>query len=236
MVLLVLPAAVFAQVACGDLVSRGDKVVLTADLGPCDGDAALVLDGGSVDLGGHTLACGDLDANGRAPVGVRLVGKKSRLKNGTVVGCSTGVDLLPGADRAVLVDVTVRLNDDDGVRIGSDRNRLVRTVATDNGDDGIELRESADRNKVVGARAERNGDAGIVAGGTVNKLAQPSAVANGTIGIDLDGTGNKVAGGNATSNGAYDLANCAGNKVRRLSFGTATPDCGRGAPAPARGP
>lgn len=244
---LAAPAA--AQVACGTFVRKGQKLTLTADVGPCDGvDAAILVDGGSVDLGGHTVGCTDLDADGNVPLGVVLLGKRATLRNGTIVGCSNGVglggdgrhrvtavtsrastddgvDAIPGADRCKLVDVTAVGNQDDGIQLRSDGNRLVRSVASDNGDDGVELWESAERNALAATRAERNADEGILVLGTRNRLAKPAANDNGTVGIDLDGSANRVAGGAAASNGSYDLANCAGDTVRKVAFGTATADC-----------
>jgi hypothetical protein len=238
-----------AQVACGALLRRGEKVTLTADVGPCDGvDAAILVDGGSLDLGGRTVTCADLDGDGDVPIGIVLLGRKATLRNGTIVGCSNGlglggdgrhrvtgitargsaddgVDAIPGADRCRLVDVVAVQNGDDGIQLRSDRNRLVRSVTAENADDGLEVWESGDRNALVEPRSERNGDEGLLLLGARNKVAKPAANDNGAIGIDLTGVANKVTGGSAASNGAYDLANCDGDRVRKTTFTTATPDC-----------
>ena len=244
-----LASSATAQIACGSLIRRGEKVTLTADVGPCDGvDAAIILDGGSLDLAGHMVGCADLDGDGDLSLGVVLLGRKATLRNGTVIGCSDGVglggdgkhrvsnvtarasssdgfDAIPGADKCRLVDVVAVENGDDGIQLRSDGSRLVRALTTDNLDDGVELWESAEKNALVETRAERNADEGILVLGTRNKLAKPAATDNGTIGIDLTGIANKLSGGSAASNGAYDLANCDGNRVRKITFGTATPDC-----------
>jgi hypothetical protein len=79
------------------VVQKGQKVTLTADVGPCDGDsgsdAAIFLDGGTLDLAGHTVTCSDVDTNGDTSQGIALFGKKSKVMNGTVVGCQNGIFL-----------------------------------------------------------------------------------------------------------------------------------------------
>jgi len=248
-VVLMGPSAAFAQVACGTVVGKGEKLTLTADLGPCDGvDAGIVVAGGSVDLGGRTVSCADLDGDGDLPLGVVLTDKKSKLRNGTVIGCSDGVGLggdgkhvvtgvtvrdsgqdgfdnLPSTGKCKLIDVTAIGNADDGMQLRGDKNKVVRGVSTDNGDDGIEIWESGEKNKLIDFRAERNQDEGILVLGSKNKITKPTANQNATVGIDLNGTANKVSGGSAQSNGVYDLANCDGNKVKKVAFTTATPDC-----------
>ena len=246
---LVAATPALAQVDCGATIAKKQKVTLAGNLGPCDGvDAALVVDSGTLDLGGYTVSCADLDGDGDLPQGIVLFGKKAKVMNGTVVGCSNGVglagdgkhvvsgmtvlesaddgiDVVPGADKCKIKDSTAMRNADDGIQLRSDKNKLVGNVASENGDDGYDLWSSAERNKVADARAERNGATGLLVDGSKNTLARITATANRTVGIDLAGTQNRVRGGVAQTNATYDLAGCPGDKVQKLSYETAAPDC-----------
>lgn len=243
----------FAQLACGELVPRGQKVTLTADVGPCDGDsnqdAAIFIDGGTLDLAGHTVTCADLDANGDTAQGIALFGKKSKVMNGTVVGCQNGVfltgdgkhlvqgmtaqgsvddglDTSNEAPKNKILGNTFNQNGDDGISILSDKNKIVGNTASQNVADGIDLLDSADKNKVVGNTTNDNDDDGIEVGGEKNKVVDTTATGNGDDGIDFGSGGkNKVRGGTAQGNGNYDIEDCSGNKVKGLAFTTSTPDC-----------
>jgi len=250
--LALVPGVAGAQVACGDVVTKGATVTLTADLGPCDGssatDAALAVDGGTLDLGGRTVTCADTDEDGDVPQGIVLTGKKSKLRNGTVAGCANGVVLLDQGKHRVegitatgsvehgvvadddggkskLVGVTATGNGNDGMNVESDKNKITDAVTTGNVSDGIDLTSDADKNKVTNARAEDNGDNGIEAGGDKNKLTDCTAIGNAANGIDFGGEKNKVKGGTAQSNGGFDVNDCTDNKVKGLAFTTASPDC-----------
>jgi hypothetical protein len=245
---LLVPVAAQAQIACGATIAKGEHVALDQDLGPCDGvDAAVTIDGGSLDLGGHTIVCADLDQDGELPMGVVLVGRRSKLSNGAVVECANGVaaagrgrhrvkdvttsfnqddgfDLLPEADRTRLTGVVAIFNGDDGIQVRSDRSRIMDATATANGRDGVDLWSSAERTKVVRVATVSNGDAGVLVEGARNDLVETVSSLN-VIGIDLDGAQNRVRGGTSDGNGSYDLANCAGDRVKEMTFTTATPDC-----------
>lgn len=250
-IVLLVPAVARAQVSCGATIRKGERVTLTADLGPCDGvDAALVVDSGTLDLGGFTVSCTDTNADGDLPQGIVLSGRKARVTNGSVVGCSNGVGLA-GSGKHRLENVTVTGSRDDGIDVAAgDKNRLAGNTASGNGSDGIYLRtdknklsdnvtsgnaedgldipSSGDKNKVVRHRADGNGDSGIEAGGTKNTLATPTATGNAEDGIVLGGGKNKVRGGTSSGNGAnggFDIDGCAGNSVKKLTFTTASPDC-----------
>src|SRR5690242_3367423 len=100
---LVLLASSFAgaQVTCGHTIGNGQTVTLTDDI-TCDSPAAaeeigigiaLTVDGGTLDLGGHTVTCADTDGDGRIPFGIVLKGTNSTLVNGTVSGCNECLQL-----------------------------------------------------------------------------------------------------------------------------------------------
>jgi parallel beta-helix repeat protein len=246
-VVLLLPSSAPAQ-RCGSTIGRDEKVILTGDLGPCDGvAAAIVVDSGTLDLGGFTVGCADTNADGDLPQGIVLVGRHARVTNGRVVGCSNGIGLA-GAGKHLVQGVTITGSADDGVDVAmGDKNRLVGNTSSNNGSDGIYLRtdrnkvsgnvtngnaedgidvpSTGDHNRIVGHRAEGNADSGVEVGGTGNKIALAMANGNGGDGILLGGSRNKVRGGTSSGNGETDIQGCRGNSVKRLSFTTATSDC-----------
>jgi parallel beta-helix repeat protein len=249
---LLLPAAAFGQLACGDTIPKGQKVTLTADLGPCDGDsgsdAAIFVDGGTLDLAGHTVTCADVDTNGDTSQGIALFGKKAKVMNGTVIGCQNGI-FLAGDGKHLVMNMTVvgsvddgidtngasgknkivgntfTENGNDGMSILSDKNKLSGNTSSQNVEDGIDLLESADKNKLIHNTVLQNGDDGIEIGGEKNKITSCTASNNVEDGFDFEGTKNKIRSGVAQGNGEYDVTDCTGNKVVKLSFTTASPDC-----------
>lgn len=253
-VVLGVPAIAIAQLACGDVVRKGQKVTLTADVGPCDGDsssdAAIFVDGGTLNLAGHTVTCADVDTNGDTSQGIALFGKKAKVMNGTVVGCHNGIFLAGDGKHLVMnmtstgsvddgidtnaasgknkvVGSTFVQNGNDGMSILSDKNKLSGNTTTMNVEDGIDLLESAERNKLTGNTATNNGDDGIEIGGQRNKVVSCTANDNVEDGFDFEAGSakNLVKGGTAQGNGEYDVSDCAGNKVKKVSFTTASADC-----------
>jgi hypothetical protein len=247
-----VPGLSRAQLGCGATVGKKQKVTLTADVGPCDGnsgsDAAIVVEGGTLDLGGRTVVCADGNLDGDVPQGIILLGKKSKVMNGTVTGCMNclglggsgkhvvsgvtvqgclddGVDVAGDANKNKLSDITATQNVSDGVQVGTDKNKLTNVSARGNGEDGIDLESGSDKNKLTNVQGDGNVDDGLEIGGDKNKVKTISANGNGDTGIDFDGAKNKVSGGTAQSNLGVDLADCAGNKIVGVTFGTGTPDC-----------
>lgn len=241
------PGDAGAQVACGDVVEG--SVTLTGDLGPCDGiPAALVLDGGRLDLGGFTVSC----ATGSETEGIVLIGKKARLSNGAVSGCECGV-LLAGSGRHRVTGVTVvdagddaffaqgdsdknRLNantatgaNDDGFQINSSKNKLVGNTAQGCGEDGFDINSSADKNKITGSTAVGNLDDGFDIGGDKNKLKGNVATANGEDGIDARGSKNRIIRNTSTGHvGGFDIKGgepCKSNRYKKNTFDTRLGDC-----------
>lgn len=225
-----LATSAVAQVTCGTTVGGGEKLTLSADVGPCDNDdsTAITVDSGMLDLGGHTVSCADLDVDLDLPQGVVLLGKKARVVNGTITGCSNGVgvggsgkhrvegltitgsaddgiDVLSDSVKNKVIGNTVRQSGSDGIYIRSDKNKLVDNTASENLGDGIELEGGADKNKLVGNQAGQNGNNGIEVNGSKNKLTECTANQNVANGIDLGGEKNKVRGGSAQGNGVYDI-------------------------------
>jgi len=248
LVVVLGPATGLAQLSCGSSVGKGEKVTLGANVGPCDGvDAALVVDSGTLDLGGFTVACADTNLDGDLPQGVVLTGKKARLMNGAVVGCSNGVGLagqgkhrvegvtvtgsaddgidIAQGDKNKLVGNTTASNASDGIYVRTDKNKISDHVTVGNGEDGLDVPASGEKNKLTRVRAEQNADSGIEVGGSKNKVALGTAMQNGGPGFLLGGSKNKVRGGVSMANAGPDVSGCSGNSVKNLSFTTASADC-----------
>src|SRR5215510_15802153 len=85
-----LPQAQAAPIGCGAVLGPGGTFVLDSDVGPCPAPGpALKLISATLDLAGHTVSCENPDI-----FGIDLEGKGSKVRNGTVTGCSNGVVLL----------------------------------------------------------------------------------------------------------------------------------------------
>jgi len=243
------PAA--AEAACEGYVAPGETLVLTADLGPCDGEnEALLVDSGIVDLGGHTVSCADTDGDGILPYGIVLVGKKAQLRNGTVTGCYHNV-MLEDRGRHTVENVTAEGAFNDGFQLHSPRNSLSGSAALGNGDDGIQI--AYQKNKVSGNVAEGNvedgidivegvrhkltdnsasgnGDDGVDVGGDRNKLVGNASTVNGDTGIRVGGVRNSVLANTSTGNGGWDILGvepCTANRYRDNVYGAAAGSCVR---------
>jgi parallel beta-helix repeat protein len=243
------PGSAAAQVACGAVVEPGTKVVLTADVGPCDDvAAAIIVESASLDLGGHTVSCADTNGDGELPDGVVLRGLKARVFNGTVVGCFDNV-VAAGAGRHRVESVTAReaaedgiyvpstssgnqivgnsavSNYDDGMLVRGSRNRLVGNVSQGNGEDGIDL-SYADNNVITKNTTTGNGDDGIEVSGVRNKIAGNTVHANAGFGIVTLGARNRVIGNIATGSGAWaDIAGagpCSATVWKKNTYGSAS--------------
>jgi parallel beta-helix repeat protein len=248
-----LPASAPAQVGCGTTVGPRGSVTLAGPVGPCDGvDAAIVVDSATLDLGGQTVTCADQDGDGEVPAGIVLVGRKARVRNGTVRGCFVGV-WLAGAGRHDVRGVTAAGSGKHGVYVESDaaRSRLAGNTAADNGDDGFHVRGDrtvlggnvAERNhedgidladveraRLVGNTARDNGDNGCEVDGARNLARGNTITGNGEVGLVVRGGRNRIIGNTATANAGADAATteaCSANVYRRNSFTTDAADCQR---------
>lgn len=236
-----------AQAACEGYVGPGQTLVLTEDLGPCDGEyEALFVDSGTVDLGGHTVSCADTDADGVLPYGIVLVGKKAQLRNGTVSGCYHNVVLedrgkhtvenvtaqgalfdgfLLGSPRNRVTGSSALANGDDGFQISAPKNQLAGNVAAGNGEDGIDVVDTKST-KLTDNEVSDNGDDGLDIGGDRNKVFRNGSTGNTDTGIRIGGARNKVVGNTATGNGGWDLeGSCSGNRYSENVYGSASGSC-----------
>jgi parallel beta-helix repeat protein len=243
----VSPAA--AQAVCEGYVGPGETLVLTADLGPCDGEyEALLVESGTLDLGGHTVSCADTNGDGTLPYGIVLVGKKAQLRNGKVVGCYHNV-VLEDQGRHTVENVTAEGaaydgfqlrtprnkfdgntalgNGDDGIQVSSLKNKVSGCLAEGNGEDGIDVVDAA-QNKLIGNQAVGNLDDGIDVGGNRNKVVSNESSANGDSGIRVGGERNRILGNTATGNANADILAsepCTANRFRDNVYGSAAPSC-----------
>jgi parallel beta-helix repeat protein len=196
------------------------------------------------------VSCADADDDGRVPEGIVLVGKKARVRNGTVEGCDSGVevagsgkhtvqgivarnivddvfDVAPESRKNRLVGNTASGGTDDGFEVRSDKNKLSDNVAEGNAEDGFDVIR-ASGNKLLRNRATGNGDSGYDIGGDRNKVTGNAASGNEGTGITVQGMRNRVVGNTSTGNLAADVyssASCAVNVYRGNTFGTRSPDC-----------
>ena len=235
-----------AQVACGDTITKGQAVTLTADVGPCDGvENAIIVDSGILDLGGRTVSCADTNADGDVSYGIYLRGKKAQVRNGTVTGCLDNV-WVGGDGKHTAEGITATAaarygfygastspknrfsantattNGDDGFQVRGSKNRIEGNVASGNGEDGIDLTQ-ATKNKITGNTAANNVDDGIEATGTKNKIIANTSTTNGEYGIAVGAGKNKVIGNTATGNASADIVGqdpCTSNKFKNNTFGT----------------
>jgi len=200
-----------AQLTCGAVIHPGEKVKLTADLGPCDGPGpAITVDSATLDLGGFTVSCADLNSDASFPNGIGLTGTKARVSNGNVQGCKDGV-FLEGAGKHIVKGLRVTGNHEDGIDLRSDcnKNRIVGNFASFNGDDGIEV--PGDKNKVRGNSVNANGEDGIDINLTTidgvdyipekNQIVGNTCEGNGDEGIVTTGNTNLIKSNRSVANG-----------------------------------
>jgi parallel beta-helix repeat protein len=252
--LVATASAAHAQVACGDTITKGQTVTLTADVGPCDGvENAIIVDSGILDLGGRTVSCADTNTDGEVPYGIYVRGKKAQVRNGTVSGCLDNV-WIGGDGKHTIEGITTTAaefdgffvassspknrftgntataNKDDGFEVRGSKNTIESNVASNNGEDGIDLPD-ASKNKVNANTTADNADDGIEATGPKNKITGNTSTGNGVpcapgkscFGIAVGDKKNKVLGNTATGNGTADIVGqepCTQNKFKDNTFGT----------------
>jgi parallel beta-helix repeat protein len=253
-VVVAMSPVAHAQLACGGTVAKGQTVTLTADLGPCDGtsdDSAVIIEG-ILDLGGHTVSCGDTSGDGEVPDGLYLRGSKAQVRNGTVTGCDDnvwiggsgkhvveGITSTAAGDDGVYIATTtaknrltgntVVSNTDDGVECRGTKNKIEGNTVSNNGEDGIDLPD-APKNKIIGNTTAGNGDDGIDVNGpndqsTKNKVLANTSTGNGGYGILVGDKKNKIIGNTATGNASADIIGDCANKYKDNTFGIPGSNC-----------
>jgi parallel beta-helix repeat protein len=136
-----------------------------------DQDEALVILGPvTVDLNGHTITCVD-----GLRVGIQL-GASVKLKNGTITGCSVGLETDGGRNTIERLTVT---GNGIGIRILSGVRNTVTSILADGNLVGFWM-EEADGNTLSDSTASNNTDAGfLVDDGQRNVLSGNRALGNG---------------------------------------------------------
>jgi parallel beta helix pectate lyase-like protein len=171
-----------ATINCGDVVRQ--NTVLDADMGPCQGDGIVVMgDGVTLDLGGHTVS------GSGSGVGIRIVGRSTRVTNGTLTGFADGVFVTSAfntLERLVITgngtglsvfqsslnvvrQTSIRNNRSDGVVIfRSTDNSIHRSVISGNGGNGVRIESLGGlTTRASGNRVEGNSISGNVGSGVV---------------------------------------------------------------------
>ena len=197
-----------AQIGCGSVILPGQKVKLEANVGPCTAATGgiTVVGPGSLDLNGYAVTCLlGLEADD-VPVGIHVVGEKAKIKNGSVLACRKGVQLV-GDGRHKVIKVTAAVNHEEGFAIYTHRNVVKNSEALDNQEYGFNIWDI--RNTVKRSLASGNDIAGFIVRTGENKLVKNESVDNGQFGffVEMDaGGGNKFLRNLATGNGEDDLA------------------------------
>jgi parallel beta-helix repeat protein len=209
-------SAASAQVSCGAVITTNE--VMTSDLACLFNSPAFKIDGGSVDMNGHRVAC--LPGQN----GIGLINSGGKLKNGFVEGCDDGV-ILAGSGGHSVTNILVR----GGIRgfvSSSAKNKFVRNTAMDNADQGFLAASllqpmahtftdnvaannggdgfaiTGDGNKMTGNIGYKN-DEGFVVGGNGNKLAHNTAHDNDQTGFYVEGLDNSVSENTSIANGSW---------------------------------
>ena len=194
----VVTARPAGAVACGDVLTGPGAFRLDQDLVCSTTTALVVRDGATLDLGGHTVTCADLDN------GIAVTGSRARLMNGTVTGCNDGVSL--SGERHVVKGVHAKFNvrgflAEDGL----DDSRVSDSSAEFNGAGGFIVFGNGNllrRNEAFG-----NADVAIFVVGNDNTLTR-----NAT-------NGNCIVGGCAA---AYEIGGNDNTLTRNTATGEAT--------------
>ena len=193
-----LPALGKAPVAlpCGSVITSSTR--LTADVLGCVGDGLVIgADGVTLDLAGH-LVSGDA-VEDPTDVGIRVSGRHFvQVINGTVRGFSRGIVFESAPDGAV-TSMIVRDSTGRGIVFvdASDRSRVRRNLAADNGASGIAV-VASDGATVIGNQSLRNiGGAGVKLEGATHATVARNRLAGNTLGMQIvDGADHNLVVGN----------------------------------------
>jgi parallel beta-helix repeat protein len=186
----------------------GVEVFLDGDIGPCDTDPALTIEGPvTVNLNRFTISCVVPDPKGGEEevegfVGIEVVGVNAWVLNGVVEDCEDGVvvDGRPEGGQHILTNLTVRSTQNQvgnrGFRVRSDGNHLINNRAIRFS--GIGFRVDGSDNRLVNNVARNNEDEGfrIEPDAQNNTLLDNRARNNGATdneaGLRIRGDGNTV--------------------------------------------
>jgi parallel beta-helix repeat protein len=175
---------------------------LRRDLDDCTGDGIVVDDElTTISLNGHTIS--GVGAPGSAGIRNTRYSSVTIRGPGVIEGFDTGI-LFAQAKGAKISNVTVRLNDDEGIVIGGSRAKITGNTVIDNGESGIVITKG--KEPVVSSnQVHRNGEDGIHvaidANKTKVKITDNAANDNQFYGIfALPGPYLRASGNTATGN------------------------------------
>ena len=188
-VMILTSAGSVAAVECGEVITGVER--LDEDLICTTDTAALTVDGGRLDLGGHAVICDG------AIEGIVLEGDGAQVLNGAVTGCQFAV-LVEGAGNHLVAGVTASvqdpvLDDDEGaegLRVLSDGNRLVRNRVLLGGTNAIWINGAG--NHVLG-NTVGGSERGIRIDGIENDVVD-NVIAGVAEGIEVRGAANRIRG------------------------------------------
>jgi parallel beta-helix repeat protein len=184
--MLLMTTGTVGAVECGDVLTGVER--LDEDL-ICTADPALTLNGGRLNLRGHSVICDGTTE------GIVLDGEGAQVVNGAVVGCQFGV-VAEGAGDHLIANMTVSVEDpvpDDeegaeGLRVTSDGNRLLRNRVLFGGTNAIRINGAGNRvvrNTVGGS------ERGIRIDGIENLIVS-NVIAGVAEGIEVRGASNQI--------------------------------------------
>ena len=182
---LMLAAGPALAVECGDEITRHAR--LDRDL-ICTTDPALIVNGGSLDLGGFAVVCDHEE--GAASVGIALEGRGARLHAGAVTGCVLAISV-GGDGNHTLRGVTASASNQ-GVLIASDGNRLFLSHILRGLNDAAVQVDGSDNilrfNSIAGSD-----DQGFEVNGSDNRIAD-NWIGGVAEGIQVAGDRNRITG------------------------------------------
>ena len=212
--------AAATHIDCGDVITA--DAVLDSDLGPCNDDPVLTVEGATLDLDGHSVTGGNF--GGQACI--ELATAASIVENGEVSACDVGIELsdvdghivrylraeenlsngflAASGSSHVIHHTTALANGGDGYRVVSPsaNNLFFRNTADRNAADGFDMRE--DGSQLFNNLAIANGGTGYFleddGGGTL--LAKNTASKNQFEGFGIQSDGNTILLNTSTKNGA----------------------------------
>ena len=179
---------------CGDTITGYTKLTGNLNCETYEGDQALTVDGGTLDLNGYSVI-------GNSKINCIMMTGGATLRNGTVMNCKEGI-LIEG-DRNKIMSVKAFNNARRGFRItGGRENQLYKCTAKENGRKGFSI-EEGDDNLLNDCSAMNNGQQGFsIEDGDGNKIYHSKAIANCRDGIEIDaGEGNRVVNNFVEDNG-----------------------------------
>ena len=211
-----LPALAAASPGCGGSVGPGGGVVtLNFDILQCAAVPALIVTGPvTLDMRGHKLTC----ESSSGSFGILLLGSVAVLRNGSVSGCGTAVEV-GGSGNHLVHDMVASANSNRGFSVGSAKNVLTDNAASANNGGFVIF---GNNNRLVTNTAKGNDTAGFLSlGGQGNVFIQNSASGNKLFGFFSGGTGYTFQGNTAAANGSpgFEIAGIKHQLVQNTAIG-----------------